>query len=795
MKGLITATQKRHYKPSEADNTSDNPGTISPKPSPRRTPKKRKSRASFKVPTCKRILDLPALPIVQIPESKNKDHESHSLEVSKSGRESCSSGESTDNAKHDLTDILSVIKPEASFHDKSKTKYAKEALQIQLLKVEETEDEKCCYEDKLPKVISSDKTIVLLDAPSDNVKSDEDNSDKANCDKVGPNEENSDVVTSKEINTDRVTSDKSDFPDNNKKSDDVDEGYFDSSYVDLEKILESSFVDASTETVTLKKTDATTVTETVNVKKIDATTATTNISLEKSDAANVTDTDDSIDSLNREFLSKLSLTTAVQTEESGAKRRKVNKACQITDEAVSTLNKKLLTLRNKLNKVIVEKDSAFKKNKDLEKNCSDLKTERLSLLAQTEALQTECVKKMYDNDKLTEKVEQKECHVATLKESLLLRDKELHLLHRQPNSAGVNKQINEYRELEMLRVDNIRLLHDNRALTASLDSLNGQLCALRRISRNYDECKDSVILMNKRLAQDNSLISANLSSLRRELKSVTQEHQETLEEMRYLRLSVKRSADQLKKGDTRGDASSDSCGDTADDNRQLRKQNSELKHSVEMLRNEVDKLHIELTNTRSAHIAFDKVLQDKCELQTQLQDVEANNAALWARVEELRERCAEQTDINTHQAHEHNILSGENSELRRTNDLLNERVESLQKSLDGEIQKNADMAKQIEDLNSSLSSANVSIQDLHSTMEFLQVEHSFIEADVEKKNDSIKELNAKIEEMSKAKQDMISKCKSKLKEKTKKLNASRIRLGYALLEIKELNSHGSSCSE
>lgn len=37
---------------------------------------------------------------------------------------------------------------------------------------------------------------------------------------------------------------------------------------------------------------------------------------------------------------------------------------------------------------------------------------------------------------------------------------------------------------------------------------------------------------------------------------------------------------------------------------------------------------------------------------------------------------------------------------------------------------------QIEDLNSSLSSANVSIQDLQSTMEFLQVEHSFIEADV-----------------------------------------------------------------
>ena len=38
---------------------------------------------------------------------------------------------------------------------------------------------------------------------------------------------------------------------------------------------------------------------------------------------------------------------------------------------------------------------------------------------------------------------QKECHVATLKESLVLRDKELNLLHRQPNStAGLTKQIN-----------------------------------------------------------------------------------------------------------------------------------------------------------------------------------------------------------------------------------------------------------------------------------------------------------------------------------------------------------------
>ena len=41
---------------------------------------------------------------------------------------------------------------------------------------------------------------------------------------------------------------------------------------------------------------------------------------------------------------------------------------------------------------------------------------RLSLLAQTEALQNECVKKMYDNDKLTEKV----CDDVTLMTSQLI---------------------------------------------------------------------------------------------------------------------------------------------------------------------------------------------------------------------------------------------------------------------------------------------------------------------------------------------------------------------------------------
>ena len=63
-------------------------------------------------------------------------------------------------------------------------------------------------------------------------------------------------------------------------------------------------------------------------------------------------------------------------------------------------------------------------------------------------------------------------------------------------------------------------------------------------------------------------------------KKQFQEHQETLEEMRYLRLSVKRSADQLEKSEAHSDVPSDTRSDTAEDNRQLRKQNSELKHSV-----------------------------------------------------------------------------------------------------------------------------------------------------------------------------------------------------------------------
>lgn len=56
----------------------------------------------------------------------------------------------------------------------------------------------------------------------------------------------------------------------------------------------------------------------------------------------------------------------------------------------------------------------------------------------------------------------------------------------------------------------------------NVHTFQAQLCALRRISRNYDECSDSVILMNKRLAEDNTLISANLSAIKKELKSVNQ---------------------------------------------------------------------------------------------------------------------------------------------------------------------------------------------------------------------------------------------------------------------------------
>ena len=54
-----------------------------------------------------------------------------------------------------------------------------------------------------------------------------------------------------------------------------------------------------------------------------------------------------------------------------------------------------------------------------------------------------------------------------------------------------------------------------------------------------------------------------------------QEHQDTLEEVRYLRLSAKRSADQRDQPDKE-----ELSTDAAESNRLLRKQNSELKHSV-----------------------------------------------------------------------------------------------------------------------------------------------------------------------------------------------------------------------
>ena len=64
-------------------------------------------------------------------------------------------------------------------------------------------------------------------------------------------------------------------------------------------------------------------------------------------------------------------------------------------------------------------------------------------------------------------------------------------------------------------------------------------------------------------------------------------------------------------------------------------------------------------------------------------------------MEKLQQRCVEQSDASAKQAHDRNILSGENTELRKTNDLLSEKVVCLQRSLEGEIQKNADMAKQV----------------------------------------------------------------------------------------------------
>ena len=137
-----------------------------------------------------------------------------------------------------------------------------------------------------------------------------------------------------------------------KKTEDVDEGYFDSSSIDLEKILEILRVDASTETAPQVQTDAATLTE----------------------------EQDLVDILNRDFQTKLRLTAGVQTEleqvESEPKRRKVNKACQITDEAIGSLNRRLLSLRNQLNKAIVEKESAVAKNSKLEEKCSHLDTER-----------------------------------------------------------------------------------------------------------------------------------------------------------------------------------------------------------------------------------------------------------------------------------------------------------------------------------------------------------------------------------------------------------------------------------
>jgi len=688
--------KKRQYKSEDAitANINDNSGLRSPKASPRRTPKKRKSKA-HNASSCRRVLDVSSLSL----QDKFPEDDTGSTLVTASSKKEAS-GEDTDPSSPPILEHVPVKGDALQTIVEEQSVPTDEEKEIEIIKIHDT-----------------------------------------------PTEEVDD-----------------------KKADDIDEGYFDLSYNEADKTAPEN-----------------------NAQKASSPTAEKQPAKETSDActttATVADKQDSIvDLLNTDFQSKLQIGVAIQTE-SEPKRRKVSKACQITDEAVNTLNKKLLNLRNKMNKRLVESEDAQDKSTHLKKKCSELDNERLSLLAQTEALQYECVRKMHDNDQLNLKIEQKECHISTLKETLLLRDKEIHLLHRQPSSAGLSQQLTDYRELEVLRIDNIRLLHDNRALTGTLDALNGQLCALRRISRSYDECgDDGVILMNKRLAQDNSTLTCTLSTVKRELRSVNQDREDVVEQLRYLRSSCKRTAAER-------DALEKQQGNSVtQDNEDLLKQNSEMKQAVSRLQEEVDVLHSELNSTRNTHLAFDRALEEKSALQRHAEAVEERNTALWEEVEALRGRAREQSNAHEKQKHESNILAGENEELRKTNDTLFSKTETLKTSLNEEIEKNAAMAQKIHELSSSLSDATMSIEELKSTMEFLQVEHSFIQSDVEKKNDSISGMVEQIEQLKKSKQELVSKCKGKLKEKTKKLNASRIKLGYALLEMRDLNSHGSSYS-
>ena len=239
-----------------------------------------------------------------------------------------------------------------------------------------------CEEDK----VKEEDEIRIVGAPETGKSDDKDNSDKpvkddsdlhkrdkGNIEKdksekdkpaevksvdLKSAEEKSAEEKSAKLESNELDSVKLESAKDKKKSDEVDEGYFDSSYIDLEKILEKPNVDVSTSTL---PTVTTTVTQ-----------------LSHNCLRTVTKDLDLVDILNRDFQSKLCLTTGVQTDkvEGEPKRRKVSKACQITDEAVNTLNKKLLNLRNKLNKVIVEKDSVVEKNSRLEGKCSGLNTER-----------------------------------------------------------------------------------------------------------------------------------------------------------------------------------------------------------------------------------------------------------------------------------------------------------------------------------------------------------------------------------------------------------------------------------
>eukprot|EP00116_Pleurobrachia_bachei_P009884 sb/3470146/ len=189
--------------------------------------------------------------------------------------------------------------------------------------------------------------------------------------------------------------------------------------------------------------------------------------------------------------------------------------------------------------------------------------------------------------------------------------------------------------------------------------------------------------MNKRLAKDNTLLSDNLASVKKELRLVQQDRQETVKEVQYLKNSLKRARSSL----TEQQPPLPPALEVRNDNDRLTKENSNLRGALDVLRQQIAVLQ--------------KSTEKHAAVQQKLADSESTVSVLNGEISQLQQ-CTS--------------TLAETEVLRTTNDTLAAQTSDLNTRMNAEITRNAALAKEVE--------------ELKSTIEFLQMEHSFSETEM-----------------------------------------------------------------